>query len=91
MSGFPHPLQNPAIAMLNARERLQQQADLELQQARKPDFPGRSFVDSTTIRQIIAMRDDRGMSSDQIEKLLELKKGTVERLGPKGLIGGLVD
>lgn len=77
--------------MLEARERLQQQADMELQQARKPGFEGRSFVDSTTIRQIIAMRDDRGMSSDQIEKLLELKKGTVERLGPKGLIGSLLD
>ena len=38
------------------------------------------------IRQVIVMRDERGMSGVEIEKSLGLAQGTVERLGPRGVV-----
>lgn len=75
--------------MLDARQKLQEQADKELQRMRRPGFEGRSLVDTGTIQQILSMRDVMGMSEEDIEKRLELKRGTVKRLGPKGLVEGL--
>ena len=48
---------------------------------------GRSFLDVGTLRQIIALRDQRGLKSEEIERQLGLKNGVVARLGAKGVIG----
>ena len=72
--------------VLAARERLQQQAEVEFAKTGKGDG-GKSFLDVSTIRQLILMRDDKRMGGEEIEKRLGLAHGVVGRLGPKGVIG----
>ena len=72
--------------MLAARERLQQQAEVEFAKTGRGDG-GKSFLDIFMIRQVIVMRDERGMSEVEIEKSLGLAQGVVERLGPRGVVG----
>lgn len=36
---------------------------------------------------VLGMRDDRGWEGKEIERGLGLKKGVVERLGGKGVVG----
>ncbi|KAK4555108.1 hypothetical protein LTR86_007874 [Recurvomyces mirabilis] len=83
----PDPKRNPAIAVLEARSRLQDQAELEFQQAGRRGHDGRQFLDIYMIRQILVQRDEKGKTSAEIEKSMGLKRGVVERLGPKGVIG----
>ena len=72
--------------VLAARERLQQQAELEFAKTGRGDG-GKSFLDVSTIRQLILMRDEKRMGGEEIEKSLGLAKGVVGRLGPSGVIG----
>jgi hypothetical protein len=47
---------------------------------------GREFLDVQTIRQALAMRDKQGLPTREIERLLRLKRGVVDRLGKKGVV-----
>lgn len=40
-----------------------------------------------TVRQVLVMRDDKGMGEGDIEKSLGLAGGVVRALGPKGIVG----
>ena len=71
--------------MLRARERLQQEAEAEFAQTGR-GVGGRSFLDVTTIRQILVMRDDKRMEAGAIEKALGLKEGVVKKLGKRGIV-----
>ncbi|XXH05622.1 hypothetical protein Hte_012056 [Hypoxylon texense] len=77
---YPSPAQNPTLGALEARQRLQEQADLEFE---RPDR-GREFLDVGTLKQVLVMQT-RGVPAPDIEKRLRLKSGVVERLGPKGV------
>ncbi|KAK3178179.1 hypothetical protein OEA41_000312 [Lepraria neglecta] len=83
---FPDASQNPALIVLRARERLQQEADTEFAKTGRGDG-GRRFLDVSTIRQVLVMRDDKAMGEEQIEKNLGLAKGVVRGLGAKGVVG----
>lgn len=78
---------NPAVAVLEHRARLQDEADLEFREAGKRGHAGRQFLDVSMIRQILIQRDEKGFSAAQIEKGMGLKAGVVERLGPRGVVG----
>ena len=78
---------NPAIMVLDARSRLQDEADIEFQQAGRRGHDGRQFLDVYMIRQILVQRDQQGKSAEQIERSMGLKKGVVGRLGAQGVIG----
>ena len=82
-----NPRNNPSIAILEARQRLQEEAEKEFQTGGR--VGGRQFLDVITIRQILQMRDERGMKAEDIEQRMGLKKGVVARLGPKGIFRGL--
>jgi hypothetical protein len=82
----PDPRRNPAIAILEARSRLQDEAEREFMEAGRRGHDGRKFLDVYTIRQILTMRDERGRSPGEIEKALGLKSGVVERLGMQGVV-----
>ena len=72
--------------VLAAREHLQQQAEIEFARTGRGD--GRkSFLDISTIRELILLRDEKGMGGADIEKKLGLAHGVVGRLGPSGVIG----
>ncbi|KAK1077993.1 hypothetical protein LTR33_007611 [Friedmanniomyces endolithicus] len=83
----PDPRTNPAIMVLDSRSRLQDAADLEFQSAGRRGHEGRQFLDVHMIRQILVERDVKGRSSAEMEKKMGLKKGVVERLGPRGVLG----
>lgn len=72
--------------VLRARERIQQEADAEFTRTGREDG-GRRFLDISTIRQVIVLRDDKKMGEEQIEKNLGLANGVVRGLGPKGVVG----
>lgn len=72
--------------VLEARSRIQDAADNEFLNAGRTGFGGRQFLDVGVVRQVLLMRE-RGIESSQIEKKLDLKSGTVAKLGPEGLVG----
>ncbi|KAI1774719.1 hypothetical protein F4818DRAFT_70776 [Hypoxylon cercidicola] len=79
-SNFPSSAQNRTLGALEARQRLQEQADLEFE---KPG-QGREFLDVGTLKQMLMMQA-RGAPPADIEKRLRLKSGVVGRLGPRGV------
>ena len=83
----PDPRNNPALAVLDARAKLQDEAEREFLEAGKRGHEGRQFLDVYTIRQMLVMRDERGSGADSIEKALGLRQGAVDRLGPRGVFG----
>lgn len=72
--------------VLAARERLQQQAEVEFAKTGRGDG-GKSYLDVSTIRQLLVLRDEKGMGGEEIEKKLGLAQGVVGRLGPRGIVG----
>lgn len=48
---------------------------------------GRRFLDVVTIRQILMLRDEKGLGTREIESKLGLAKGLVEKLGGRGVVG----
>ena len=78
---------NPAIQVIDARTRLSQAAELEFSQMGKRGFQGKEFLDVVLIRQALMLRDEKGLGDEEIEKRLELKRGVMARLGPKGIVG----
>ena len=77
--------QNPAVRLLEARERLAAEAEEEFANVGKKGAAGRKFMDVYTIRQVLQMRE-KGISSQEIEGKLGLRKGTVGVLGGKGVV-----
>lgn len=86
----PDPRSNPAISLLANRGRFQQEADQEFIEAGRRGHEGRQFLDVSTIRQILMLRDEKGVETGEIERQLGLKKGIVAKLGERGgVIGGV--
>lgn len=83
---YPSPSSNPAIAILAARTRIAEAAEQEKVEAGRRGFEGRTFLDVAMIRRVLAMRDERGMGAEEIEKSLGLKKGIVKELGRVGVV-----
>lgn len=83
---FPSAGTNPAITLLRARERLAKEADEEFEQIGKSSGrqAGRRFLDALTIRQILTLKES-GVTDEEIEKRMELRKGVLRLLG-KGVV-----
>ncbi|KAH8596787.1 hypothetical protein B0O99DRAFT_670903 [Bisporella sp. PMI_857] len=80
------PRQNPAVSLLTARYRLAGEADQEFASIGKSTYKGRQFLDVVTIRQILLLRDDKGVPAEAIEHQLGLRPGVVARLGRRGVV-----
>jgi len=78
---------NPALRVLQARAELAGEAEREFLEAGKRGSAGRRFLDVGTLRSVVTMRDERGMSNEEIERVLGLRSGAVAKLGPKGVVG----
>ena len=72
---------------MRARTRLQQEAEAEFAKTSRSGGGKRSFLDVNTIRQILVMRDEKGMGEGDIEENLGLARGVVKALGQKGIVG----
>ncbi|KAE8158975.1 Oligosaccharyltransferase subunit Ribophorin II-domain-containing protein [Aspergillus tamarii] len=77
---------NPALLVVTARQKIAKAAEREVELVGRPGFTGREYLDALTIRQALSMRDRQGMPSGEIERLLRLKRGVVDRLGKKGVV-----
>ncbi|KAL2076015.1 hypothetical protein VTL71DRAFT_958 [Oculimacula yallundae] len=79
---------NPAVSLLTARYRLASEAEIEFAQTGKSTAAvGRQFLDVLTLRQILVLRDEKGVNEGEIERELGLRRGVVGRLGRKGVVG----
>ncbi|KAK0657149.1 hypothetical protein B0T16DRAFT_425485 [Cercophora newfieldiana] len=82
---FPPAVGNATLGVLAARRRIQEQADLELENMGRPGAQGRELLDIATVKKILIMRQ-RGDETADIELKLRLKPGVVARLGPLGIV-----
>lgn len=48
---------------------------------------GRRFLDVVTIRQVLILRDEKGVGGPEIERRFGLGEGVVGRLGGRGVVG----
>lgn len=55
-----------------------------------PAFEGRQFLDALTIQQALTMRDYQGVPPNEIERVLRLKKGFMDRFGKSGIVSRVV-
>jgi hypothetical protein len=78
--------QNPAVSLLTARFRLAEEAEHEFANVGRRGSPGRQFMDVVTVRQILVLRDERGVSAAEIERQMGLREGVVARLGRRGVV-----
>lgn len=60
---------------------------MEERAGRGPGAKGREFLDVFEMRQVLVMRDLKGMSAAEIERKMGLKEGVVARLGEEGVLG----
>ncbi|KAI9051779.1 hypothetical protein LZ554_004046 [Drepanopeziza brunnea f. sp. 'monogermtubi'] len=78
---------NAAVSLLTARYRLAEEAEMEFARTGKSSAVGRRFVDVHTLKQILLLRDVKGLEGGEIERKLGLGEGSVRKLGAKGVVG----
>ncbi len=44
-------------------------------------------MDVVTLRQVLVLRDEKGVGEGQIERVMELRAGVVGKLGRRGVVG----
>ena len=77
-------MNNPALKVLEARERIAEEAEVELRDVGRRGFQGRKYVDAGII-QLALMRQARGEPDARIEDALGMKKGRLSVLGKRTL------
>lgn len=87
---FPSPSHNLVLSALEARERLQNEADHEFQNLGTSSSQGRRFLHAGLIRDVLVMRE-RGAHDHEVERRFNLKKGVLRSLGPEGLYRPVTD
>jgi hypothetical protein len=78
---------NPAVSLLTARYRLAEEAEREFASLGRRGGEGRSFLDVVTLRQVLVLRDEKGLKGGEIERMLGLRSGVVGQLGRRGVVG----
>ena len=83
------PSKNSGLVVVQARERIAQTHQEELDNLGRPSFKGRTLVGAKDITEILKLRDQRGMSSSQIEKQMRLHPGIVDQLMKPGVFANV--
>ncbi|KAF2751957.1 hypothetical protein M011DRAFT_393323 [Sporormia fimetaria CBS 119925] len=78
-SAFPNLADNPALRVLEARQRIQEEAEQELEQMNRRGFEVRKYVDAS-ILQLALMRRKRGEPDSRIEESFNLEKGRLSAI-----------
>jgi hypothetical protein len=86
-SAFPDPRNNPVLRVLEARQRIADEAEDELRDVGRRGFAGRTYADAGVI-QLALMRQSRGEPDARIENGLGIKKGRLSVLG-RGIVGAV--
>lgn len=83
---FPSSTNNPAILLVQAREKFGKQFEVEADGRGRAGFPGRTLLSAKEIKEVFTLRDDGGKTSQQIENELRLKAGILDHLAPKDMV-----
>ncbi|CAM1510102.1 Fc.00g004370.m01.CDS01 [Cosmosporella sp. VM-42] len=83
-SSFPSARGNQTLTALDARQRLQQLAEEDLE-AMSRGVEGRRFLDMRTVVDAVKLRD-HGMPHKDIETRLRIQPGLLDTLGRKGIL-----
>jgi hypothetical protein len=86
---FPSTSSNPALLIVQARERLASVYEEESESLGKGSFYGRTLISAAEIKDVLSMRDDSKRPPGEIEKRLKLRQGTVGKLGQNGVAGNV--
>lgn len=76
---------NPAIVIVNARERIGKIWEEERDALGKGSFSGRTMLSAGELAEVLQLRDE-GMVDGDIEKKMRLSRGLVGRLGVRGVV-----
>lgn len=83
---FPSSAQNPAITLVQARQRITKRWEAELDEQGRRGFAGRTLVTAKDIKEALILRDEKGRPSNEIEKQLYLKPGILDQLAPRRVV-----
>lgn len=86
-SAFPDARNNPVLRVLQARQRIADEAEGELSNLGRRGFEGRKYVDAGVI-QLALMRQARGEPTQRIEQGLGIKRGRLSLLS-SGIVGAV--
>lgn len=78
-SAFPDARNNPVLRVLEARQRIADEAEEELRNVGRRSFKGRVYLDAGLI-QLALMRQAKGEPDARIEDALGIKKGRLSLL-----------
>lgn len=81
-SAFPDPRNNPVLRVLEARQRIADEAEDELKDVGRRGFTGRKYADAGLI-QLALKRRAKGEPDSRIEEALGFKKGRLSVLGKR--------
>ena len=81
------PKTNPAIAIVQARDRINKLFEEESENLGRPSFQGRTLLSAKEIKEALRLRDGGGRSPEEVEKQMRLKSGIISKLGPQGVVG----
>jgi hypothetical protein len=84
-SGMAGGVTNPAIVIVQARDRIGKVWQEERDALGRGSFVGRTMLGAGEIADVIRMRDE-GLQDGDIEKKMRLSHGLVGRLGVKGVV-----
>jgi hypothetical protein len=83
---FPSNTNNPAMLLVQAREKFGKQFEAETDGRGRAGFPGRTLLSAKEIKEVFTLRDDGGKTSQHIEKELRLKAGILDHLAAKDIV-----
>lgn len=83
---FPSTANNPAIILVQARTRFEKQWETENDDRGRTGFAGRTLLSARDIREALTLRDETGIISQDVEKQMRLKPGTLDRMVAKGIV-----
>ncbi|ETI26925.1 hypothetical protein G647_10024 [Cladophialophora carrionii CBS 160.54] len=86
---FPSQPNNPAVLLVQARQRILRQWESELEDQGRPSFAGRTLMSAQEIRQALTSRDDAGKSPGDVERQMRLKPGVLDQLVAKGVVANV--
>ncbi|KAI8937749.1 hypothetical protein NX059_005449 [Plenodomus lindquistii] len=89
LSAFPDPRNNPVLRVLEARQRISEEAEEELRNVGRRSFTGRTYLDAGLI-QLALMRQAKGEPDARIEAALGIKKGRLSVLRG-GVLAPVID
>ncbi|KAH8906301.1 hypothetical protein BR93DRAFT_969506 [Coniochaeta sp. PMI_546] len=82
---WPSARDNATLGVLEARRRLEEQAEAELENMGRASDKGKELLDVGTIRRVLLLRQ-QGVGDRDIELRFGLRPGLVKRLGPPGVV-----